>query len=213
MLEAFERQTGTPVLINTSFNVSDEPIVCTPIDALRCFFATRLDALVIGNHLLIKAAQSPTVADNLAGARQRSSVTNGGATTGKLSSRGRGVWRRFADATEPLRVRVESGLIDAFYYAVITPFGCTLRLFGYDPLRRKPPREPTAWIVSPTVDLADQQFASSPASRYGLLGEFLQFLREEKKWWLAPLLLMIALLSLLVAVSASPVAPFIYTLF
>lgn len=213
LLEAFERQTGTPVLINTSFNVAAEPIVCTPLDALRCFFATRLDALVIGNRLLIKSDQPATVADNLTVRPERENGTNDGATTGDPAPPRRGVWRRFADATEPLRARIESGLINAFYYAVITPFGWTLRMFGFDPLRRKPSSEPTAWIVPPTVNLADQRSASSPASRYGLLGEFLQFLREEKKWWLAPLLLMIAFLSLLVAVSASPVAPFIYTLF
>ena len=45
--EAFEAQTGCPVIINTSFNVRGEPIVCTPEDAYRCFMATNMDVLVL----------------------------------------------------------------------------------------------------------------------------------------------------------------------
>ena len=47
LLEAFHRLTGCPVLVNTSFNVRGEPIVCTPEDAYRCFLATDMDALVL----------------------------------------------------------------------------------------------------------------------------------------------------------------------
>jgi carbamoyltransferase len=47
LLEAFHRRTGCPVLVNTSFNVRGEPIVCTPQDAYRCFLATEMDALVL----------------------------------------------------------------------------------------------------------------------------------------------------------------------
>jgi carbamoyltransferase len=57
ILTAFERLTGCPVLINTSFNVRGEPIVCTPEDAYRCFMRTEMDHLVLGGHLLDKAAQ------------------------------------------------------------------------------------------------------------------------------------------------------------
>ena len=57
LLEAFERRTGVPVLINTSFNVRGEPIVCTPEDAYRCFMRTDMDALVIGSFILLKGAQ------------------------------------------------------------------------------------------------------------------------------------------------------------
>ena len=59
LLEAFHEQTGCPVLINTSFNVRGEPIVCTPEDAYRCFMRTEMDYLVIGNHILDKQAQPP----------------------------------------------------------------------------------------------------------------------------------------------------------
>ena len=57
LLQAFHRQTGCPVMINTSFNVRSEPIVCTPADAYRCFMATDMDALVIGDFILLKEQQ------------------------------------------------------------------------------------------------------------------------------------------------------------
>ncbi|MGH7163821.1 MAG: carbamoyltransferase family protein [Planctomycetota bacterium] len=59
LLRAFERRTGCPVLINTSFNVRGEPIVCTPEDAYRCFLRTGMDVLVLGNHVLAKEGQAP----------------------------------------------------------------------------------------------------------------------------------------------------------
>ena len=55
LLEAFGRRTGVPVLVNTSFNVRGEPIVCTPKDAIEAFFSTPLDALVLGSFLVEKA--------------------------------------------------------------------------------------------------------------------------------------------------------------
>jgi carbamoyltransferase len=54
LLEAFRRRTGCPVLVNTSFNVRGEPIVCTPEDAYRCLLATEMDALVLENVILTK---------------------------------------------------------------------------------------------------------------------------------------------------------------
>ena len=57
LLDSFQRRTGCPVLINTSFNVRGEPIVCTPEDAYRCFMATHMDVLVMGNVLLLKKEQ------------------------------------------------------------------------------------------------------------------------------------------------------------
>lgn len=56
LLEAFERLTGCPVLVNTSFNVRGEPIVCTPEDACRCFLATDMDVLVLEDIVLTKDA-------------------------------------------------------------------------------------------------------------------------------------------------------------
>ena len=57
LLKAFERRTGCAVLVNTSFNVRGEPIVCTPEDAYRCFMRTNIDALVLGPFMLDKSAQ------------------------------------------------------------------------------------------------------------------------------------------------------------
>jgi len=57
LLREFHRQTGCPVLVNTSFNVRSEPIVCTPEDAYRCFMRTEMDYLVIENCLLAKSDQ------------------------------------------------------------------------------------------------------------------------------------------------------------
>jgi carbamoyltransferase len=59
LIEAFDVLTGCPVLINTSFNVRGEPIVCTPADAYRCFMRTEMDHLVLGPFLLDKTAQKP----------------------------------------------------------------------------------------------------------------------------------------------------------
>jgi carbamoyltransferase len=58
MMRRFEQRTGCPVLINTSFNVRGEPIVCTPQDALRCFLGTEMDVLVLENFVVRRAAQT-----------------------------------------------------------------------------------------------------------------------------------------------------------
>jgi carbamoyltransferase len=57
LLKQFERLTGCGVLINTSFNVRGEPIVCTPEDAYRCFMRTNMDTLVLENYILHKKDQ------------------------------------------------------------------------------------------------------------------------------------------------------------
>jgi carbamoyltransferase len=57
LLRAWEARTGCPVLVNTSFNVRGEPVVCAPGDALRCFRDTRMDVLVLGPYLLERSAQ------------------------------------------------------------------------------------------------------------------------------------------------------------
>jgi carbamoyltransferase len=59
LIERFKAMTGCPVLVNTSFNVRGEPIVCTPEDAFRCFMGNELDLLVVGNCVLTKAEQDP----------------------------------------------------------------------------------------------------------------------------------------------------------
>ena len=57
LISKFKEITGCPLLVNTSFNVRGEPIVCTPTDAFQCFMGTQQDALVIGNCFLFKENQ------------------------------------------------------------------------------------------------------------------------------------------------------------
>jgi carbamoyltransferase len=64
LLSAFERETGCPVLVNTSFNVRGEPIVCEPEDAFRCFMGSELDVLAVGNCYLRKQDQNPALKQN-----------------------------------------------------------------------------------------------------------------------------------------------------
>jgi carbamoyltransferase len=61
LISAFKERTGCPVLVNTSFNVRGEPIVCTPEDAFRCFMGTDIEVLVVGNCFLEKERQSPAL--------------------------------------------------------------------------------------------------------------------------------------------------------
>ena len=61
LLSRFKALTGCPVLVNTSFNVRGEPIVCTPEDAFRCFMGNELDMLVVGNCILRKEQQDPAL--------------------------------------------------------------------------------------------------------------------------------------------------------
>jgi carbamoyltransferase len=63
IIDAFNRRTGCPVIVNTSFNVRGEPIVGTPEDAFRCFMRTDMDALVLENFILLKTEQAPMVQD------------------------------------------------------------------------------------------------------------------------------------------------------
>ena len=63
LIKQFEKNTGCAVIINTSFNVRGEPIVCTPEDAYKCFMRTNIDYLILGNYLLAKEDQTPLKED------------------------------------------------------------------------------------------------------------------------------------------------------
>ncbi|MDD5128606.1 MAG: carbamoyltransferase C-terminal domain-containing protein, partial [Candidatus Omnitrophica bacterium] len=63
MINTFYEKTGCPVIVNTSFNVRGEPLVCSPEDAFRCFMRTGMDYLVIGKFILDKKEQKPFSAD------------------------------------------------------------------------------------------------------------------------------------------------------
>ena len=58
LIKRFKEITGCPIIVNTSFNVRGEPIICTPEDAFKCFMGTDLDVLVVGNSILFKSEQS-----------------------------------------------------------------------------------------------------------------------------------------------------------
>ena len=73
-LSASRRMTGCPVLVNTSFNVRGEPIVCTPEDAFRCFMGTEIEVLVVGNCFLRKERPGPGAQARLQG-RVRARLT------------------------------------------------------------------------------------------------------------------------------------------
>ena len=61
LISAFKARTGCPVIVNTSFNVRGEPIVCTPEDAFRCFMGSEIELLVVGNCVLRKEVQDPSL--------------------------------------------------------------------------------------------------------------------------------------------------------
>lgn len=61
LISAFRDLTGCPVVVNTSFNVRGEPIVCTPEDAFRCFMGSDIEVLVVGNCFLKKEDQDPAL--------------------------------------------------------------------------------------------------------------------------------------------------------
>ncbi len=67
VIERFKRLTDCPVVVNTSFNVRGEPIVCTPEDAFRCFMGTEIDALAVGNCFLRKDDQNPALKERYEG--------------------------------------------------------------------------------------------------------------------------------------------------
>jgi len=64
LITKFKEKTGCSVVVNTSFNVRGEPIVCTPEDAFKCFMGTELDVLVVGNCVLKKEQQDKTLVED-----------------------------------------------------------------------------------------------------------------------------------------------------
>ena len=61
LISKFKEKTGCPMLINTSFNIRGEPIVCSPTDSFKCFMGTDLDALAIGNFYMVKDKQEQSL--------------------------------------------------------------------------------------------------------------------------------------------------------
>jgi len=65
LLQAFKKKTGVPVLVNTSFNTLGKPIVCSPRDAVSCFWTSPFDALIIGSFLIEKESKGETKQKNI----------------------------------------------------------------------------------------------------------------------------------------------------
>ena len=80
LIDAFKRLTGCGVLVNTSFNVRGEPIVCTPDEAYRCFMRTEMDFLVMGDYVLEKADQPAFVGPGVATVGGLRATRAGGST-------------------------------------------------------------------------------------------------------------------------------------
>ena len=64
MISKFKEKTGCPIVVNTSFNVRGEPIICTPTDAFKCFMGTEMDILAVGNYVLYKEQQDEALKEN-----------------------------------------------------------------------------------------------------------------------------------------------------
>ena len=64
VISKFKEKTGCPLVVNTSFNVRGEPIICTPTDAFKCFMGTEMDVLAVGNYLLNKDEQDKALKEN-----------------------------------------------------------------------------------------------------------------------------------------------------
>ena len=64
VISKFKEKTGCPIVVNTSFNVRGEPIICTPTNAFECFMGTELDVLAVGNYLMLKQEQKESLKKN-----------------------------------------------------------------------------------------------------------------------------------------------------
>jgi carbamoyltransferase len=64
VISKFKEKTGCPLVVNTSFNVRGEPIICTPTDAFKCFMGTEMDVLAVGNYILFKDQQDQALKEN-----------------------------------------------------------------------------------------------------------------------------------------------------
>lgn len=126
LLENFYRRTHCPMLINTSFNVRDEPIVCNPRDALRCFQTANLDALVLGRCILIRENLSQSNWQSIAEVPEERLSVYRRAWKGM-----RGIIQVFNRvARVPLQLLVEV-LMVLVYFTVFTPLGWVRRIMGW----------------------------------------------------------------------------------
>ena len=67
VISKFKEKTGCPIVVNTSFNIRGEPIICSPTDAFKCFMGTEIDVLAVGNFILYKNKQDKVLKENYTG--------------------------------------------------------------------------------------------------------------------------------------------------
>ena len=122
VVRCFAETTGCDVIVNTSFNVRAEPIVCTPYDAYRCFMRTEMDALFLGNYLLEKDGQPPWLESTLPVASKVESEI--AATELQLRERLKKIYRkRFSPLKETAKPATEEWL--AFSHSETTWSSCS----------------------------------------------------------------------------------------
>lgn len=192
LIQAFDRLTGVPVLLNTSFNDRDEPIVCSPEDAIAAFLSTNLDALVIENCLVLK--QPMPVAQCPRASSASFSAARCLATAIHLRDR----------LTYPVRWAGSILTLAIVYYLVLSPIALGRRWRG-DRVLHQVGWLPFTFPSKPGPGQTQQQQQTS------WWRELVQFLREEKKWWLIPIALSLAVVAIAASVGGS-VAPWIYTI-
>lgn len=126
LARAFERETGCPVVLNTSLNLRGEPICCTAADACRTFLRSDMDALVVGSHLVPRPERVP---DPLPPARDPSPTPTG--TARRLYR----AWMRLALVLGRFNSAL---LLSLIFLTLVTPVALARRLLGRDPLARRP---------------------------------------------------------------------------
>jgi carbamoyltransferase len=130
LLKAFERVTGCPVLVNTSFNVRGEPVVCTPAEAYRCFMKTGMDHLVLGGLLLHKVEQ-PAFAEATLPDRAAPTRHPRLARMATALAPVRRAWMRLAEALGRIHALL---LFGAVHLLLVVPYGLVFRAMGRAPL-------------------------------------------------------------------------------
>ena len=264
LLSCFRERTGCSVLVNTSFNVRGEPIVCTPEDAYRCFMRTEMDYLVVENfpdgedgsagpgerRLLeerIRAGLNPMTAQssnapvNLRQLREFGLVFAAGLVVmfglllpwlagrpwplwpwvaaavfvtlalvfppalGPLNA----LWLKIGHMLGWINTRIILGVV---FFVVFLPAGLLMRVLHKDPMHRK--FDASADKLPRAQQIVAEQTNGETLLMIDLLKDLWAFMKVRKKFWLAPIIIILLLLgALIVLTQGSAVAPFIYTLF
>ena len=129
LLKSFEQKTGCPILVNTSFNVRGEPMVCDIADAYRCFMSTKIDVLVVDN-LILKKEDQPSI---------DLTITN---TQPSFWNRLLASWKL---ATLPLRWLIANVALTLVFFGVVLPIGLIVRVVNRDSFQPIDRQAPSYW--------------------------------------------------------------------